>query len=82
MRGIHLEVDPTEAPLLHSEVRRDLQEARGVRLLLDSGALIPPLIRPCVAPPPAGRRTLLIHNLTFNDSIWRVTAHTINRIEP
>lgn len=33
---LYLEIDPTEASLLYSEVRRDLQESRSVTLLLDS----------------------------------------------
>lgn len=36
VRVIHLEVNPTEASLLYSEVWRDLQEARSVTFLLDS----------------------------------------------
>lgn len=43
---IYLEVNPTEASLLYSEVWRDLQEARSVTFLLDSWALIRPLICP------------------------------------
>lgn len=57
---VHLEINPTEAPLLYSEVWGDLQEARSVALLLNSGSLVSPLVCCCVVPRPAGRDPLLI----------------------
>lgn len=77
---IHLEVNPTEASLLYSEVWRDLQEARSVTFLLDSWALICPLISPWVVPPPAGTETddlFIIHFQWLNFTVhWWQHTHT------
>lgn len=48
----HLEVDPTEASLLHCEIWRDLKEARSKTFLLNGWSLVTPFIRPRVMLPP------------------------------
>lgn len=65
----HLEVDATEASLLHSEVCRDLQETRSVTFLLDGWTLVSSLISPWVASPPAGRHSHIIHFASFHSDI-------------
>ena len=59
---LHLEVNPAEATLLHSEVWRDLHEARSVTFLLDSWSLVSLIICPRVVPPPAAGEWSFIHN--------------------
>lgn len=70
-RAPRLEVDPTEAPLLHREVRGDLHEAGGVTLLLDGRTLVCPPVRSRVVPPPAaGTQThYSARMVALNDSI-------------
>lgn len=76
---LHLEVNPTEASLLYSEVWRDLQEARSVTFLLDSWSLVSPLICPRVVPPPAARERSFIHNAVIPHFQWQWQhTHTSN----